>query len=77
VHILERSTGSGSVCLRLGKVERIDEDKEQEATEVAGVEVHPPQGEQEKSHESEETLSPDEKTDGDDLLEPPSLPGPA
>jgi hypothetical protein len=51
-----------------------EEERDQDATEVAGVEVHPPEGEQEKSHESEETLSPDEKSNGDDLLEPPSLP---
>jgi hypothetical protein len=45
-------------------------------TKVGGVEVHPPEGEQEKSHESEETLSPDEKRGGDDLLDQPGLPGP-
>ena len=49
---------------------------ERERTEVAGIEIHPPEGEQERSHESEETLSPDEKSGGDDLLDPPSLPGP-
>jgi hypothetical protein len=55
----------------------MSEDRDRQATEVAGVEVHPSEGEQEKSHESEETLSPDEKSGGDDdLMEPPSLPGP-
>ena len=34
------------------------------------------EGEPEKSHESEETLSPDEKSGDDDLFEPRSLPGP-
>ena len=54
----------------------MNEEHAQDKTEVAGVEIHPPEGEQEKSHESEETLSPDEKSGGDDLLDPPSLPGP-
>jgi hypothetical protein len=40
------------------------EDDERDATHVAGIEVHPPEGEQEKSHESEDTLSPDEKSGG-------------
>lgn len=51
-------------------------DGQDESRKVAGVEIHPPEGEQEKSHESEDTLSPDEKSGGDDLLEPPALPGP-
>jgi len=42
------------------------DEKEQEETKIAGVEVHPPEGEQEKSAESEDTLSPDEKSGGDD-----------
>lgn len=52
------------------------EDGQDESRKVAGVEIHPPEGEQEKSHESEDTLSPDEKSGNDDLLEPPALPGP-
>jgi hypothetical protein len=54
----------------------MSENEEHDETEVAGVEVHPREGEQEKSHESEETLSPDEKSGGDDLLDAPPLPGP-
>jgi hypothetical protein len=42
------------------------DEHEHEAPEVAGVEIHPPEGEQEKSHESDETLSPDEKSGGND-----------
>jgi hypothetical protein len=52
------------------------EEREPDSTEVAGVEVHPPEGEQEKSPESEETLSAEKRAPGDDLLDPPSLPGP-
>ncbi len=39
-----------------------DRESREEAVEVDGLEVHPPEGEQERSHESEETLSPDEKS---------------
>ena len=36
-----------------------------EATpEGEAFELFPPEGEQERSHESDETLSPDEKSDG-------------
>ena len=52
------------------------DESEDEGTKVAGVEIHPPEGGQEKSHESEDTLSPDEKSGGDDLLDQPGLPGP-
>lgn len=38
------------------------QDEGEEAEGLPGV--HPPEGEQEKSHESEETLSPDEKSTG-------------
>jgi hypothetical protein len=42
------------------------EDKHKDSeTEVAGVEVHPPEGEQDSSHESDETLSPDERSGGE------------
>ena len=34
----------------------------EDAVEIGGLEVTPAEGEQEKSHESEETLSPDEKS---------------
>jgi hypothetical protein len=39
-----------------------DSERETDETRVGPVEVHPPEGEQERSHESEETLSPDEKS---------------
>ena len=41
-----------------------DEPREpsEESTELGPLEVHPAEGEQEKSAESEETLSPDEKS---------------
>jgi hypothetical protein len=44
----------------------MSEKQEDAGTEVAGVEVHPPEGDQGSSHESDETLSPDEKSGGDD-----------
>jgi hypothetical protein len=40
--------------------ERDDENREQNPPEFAA----PPEGQQEKSHESEDTLSPDEKSSG-------------
>jgi hypothetical protein len=39
-----------------------DSERETGETGVGPVEVHPAEGEQERSHESEETLSPDEKS---------------
>jgi hypothetical protein len=38
------------------------EETDGKETKFAGVEIHPPEGEQERSHESEDTLSPDEKS---------------
>jgi hypothetical protein len=36
----------------------------EDAVEEGPLGAHPPEGEQEESHESEETLSPDEKSSG-------------
>ena len=37
------------------------EQEHDDGTRVGPVEIHPPEGEQQRSHESDETLSPDEK----------------
>jgi hypothetical protein len=39
-----------------------DEKSSEDPVETGPLEVTPPEGEQEHSHESEETLSPDEKS---------------
>jgi hypothetical protein len=55
----------GSNRFSFGNVAVMEDKHKDSETEVAGVEVHPPEGEQDSSHESDETLSPDERSGGE------------